>query len=290
MEFYALKAFIAVSEDRSFSAAADRLHLTQPAVSKRIATLEQQLGARLFDRIGRTITLTQAGEALFPRAVHIMGELEESRRMITNLSGQISGRLSLGTSHHIGLHRLPPVLRGYTNRFAQVELDLHFMDSEAGCYAVEQGQLDLAVVTLPLKAPPKLLLTKVWDDPLDIVIALDHPLANHQSITLKELADHRAILPAINTYTRAILVRPFDERRLQLKVALETNYLETNKMMVAIGLGWSILPRTMLDQHLKSIPIEQLRLKRTLGIVQHRARSLSNAAKALVDMLLGKAP
>lgn len=286
MEFDALKAFVAVSQDRSFSTAADRLHLTQPAVSKRIATLEHGLGTRLFDRIGRTITLTPAGEVLLPRAIHIMGEMEESRRMIANLSGQIRGRLSLGTSHHIGLHRLPPILRSYTNRFPQVELDLHFMDSEAGCNAVEQGQLDLAVVTLPLKASPKLLPTKVWDDPLDIVIARDHLLVERQNIGLEELADHAAILPAANTFTRAIVVRPFDEHRLRLKVALETNYLETNKMMVTIGLGWSVLPRTMLNEHLKSIPIEHLRLKRALGIVQHRARTLSNAATALVDMLL----
>ena len=142
MDFSALEAFVTVAEQGSFSRAAEALHLTQPAISKRVAALESELDARLFDRIGRKVNLTEAGDALLSNARRILQELEESRRVIANLSTEVRGRLSLATSHHAGLHRLPPVLRIYTKQYPQVELDLHFMDSESACSAVEHGDDD----------------------------------------------------------------------------------------------------------------------------------------------------
>ena len=114
MDLANLNAFIAIAEAGSFSEAGERLHLTQPAVSKRIAGLEQQLNVRLFDRIGREVSLTEAGRALLPRAYQILNVLDDTRRALTNLNGEISSRLTLATSHHIGLHRLPPLLRAFT--------------------------------------------------------------------------------------------------------------------------------------------------------------------------------
>src|SRR5690606_37510681 len=113
MDIANLNAFIAIAETGSFSHAADRLHLTQPAVSKRLAALESQLGVRLFDRLGREIGLTEAGRALIPRAYQILSVLDATRRALSNLNGDISGRLFLAPSHHIGLHRLPPLLRAF---------------------------------------------------------------------------------------------------------------------------------------------------------------------------------
>ena len=177
MEINELKTFVAVAEQASFSLAAKHLYLTQPAVSKRVTALEEQLATKLFDRVGRRVCLTEAGKALLPKAYGILKEIDESRRMIANLSGQVRGRLSLGTSHHIGLHRLPPILRAYISRFPEVELDLHFLDSEAGCDEIERGKLDLAVVTLPPTPPPAISVLQIWDDPLDFVVTPDHPLA-----------------------------------------------------------------------------------------------------------------
>lgn len=111
MDLNSLNTFIAIAETGSFSEAGERLHLTQPAVSKRIAALEQQLNARLFDRVGREVNLTEAGRALLPRAYQLLNVLDDTRRALNNLTGEVSGRLVLATSHHIGLHRLPPLLR-----------------------------------------------------------------------------------------------------------------------------------------------------------------------------------
>lgn len=289
MDIEDLHAFITVARQGSFSLAADKLHLTQPAVSKRIAALERRLGTRLFDRIGRRVTLTEAGRSLLSRAEKILAEVEDTRRAIINLAGEVRGRLSVATSHHIGLHRLPPVLRQFTRQYPNVQLDLRFMDSEAACRVVIRGELEVAVVTLPAEESPELIVIPVWHDPLALVSAPDHPLCKKARVTLAQLCGYPAILPARGTYTRALIDRSFDKPGLSLSVNLETNYLETIKMMVSIGLGWSLLPQTMVDHSLHIHHIKSLQLVRRLGIVHHAQRTLSNAARALMAVCLSHA-
>ena len=288
MDISTYQAFIAVSEHGTFSKAAESLYITQPAISKRIALLESQLGSQLFDRIGKRIMLNEAGNALLPIAERILLEVKESQRVIDNLSGQVSGHLSLVTSHHIGLRRLPNILKQYAQNFPQVRLDLAFMDSENACQKIEKGEYELGVVTLPLIKSKRLKLTPLWNDPLTIAVSLDHPLvkiAEKQAITLNDLAVHSAILPAIGTYTRTVIEKPIIQKHGSLDVILETNYLETIRMMVSIGLGWSALPRAMLDETLVEINVKGLEIERTLGIVQHKGRSLSNAGRAFIMKL-----
>lgn len=286
MDIANLRAFVEVAEAGSFSIAAAQLHLTQPAISKRLAALETSFGARLFDRIGRSIKLTEAGRALLPRARRILSEVEDSRRALSNLSGDVSGNLRLATSHHIGLHRLPPTLRAFVQRYPAVNLDLHFMDSEAACHSVETGDLELAIVTLPPEDRARLECNKVWDDPLVVVCAPDHPLTSQRRVQISDLANYPAILPASSTYTRQIAERVFHDAGVQLRCSLSTNYLETIKMLVSVGLGWSLLPRTLLDTQVIEIPVQGLRLARTLGVVRHRERTLSNAGEALIKLLV----
>lgn len=285
MELTNLSAFVAVADTGSFSLASENLFLTQPAISKRIAALETELGTHLFDRIGRKVTLTEAGLSLLSRARNILQQVEDSKRAIQNLSGHITGKLSIGTSHHIGLHRLPPILRAYTRAYPEVELDLHFMDSEGACYEIEHGNLELAIVTLPL-IPAKVLHTQnIWPDPLDIVCNNTHPLTKFSKISPQQLATYTAILPTRGTYTRQIFEHTMREHQLKLKVGLSTNYLETIKMMVSVGLGWSVLPRSMVNQELKTLTIDGIKLQRELGIVWHSGHTLSNAAKAMCEEL-----
>ena len=285
MDIASLRAFIAVADTGSFSHAARQLCLTQPAVSKRIITLENQVGVRLFDRIGRRVTLTEMGQTLQPRAHHILNEVADIFRTIANLNDTVTGRLGIGTSHHIGLHRLPPILRTFTTNYPDVELDLRFMDSEKACKAVEHGDLELGIVTLPPAPPPTLHITPIWNDPLEIVVSPEHPLTAKKSHMLADLANHTAILPARDTYTREVLEQAIMASGINLHVRLSTNYLETIKMMVSVGLGWSILPKTMADKEICVLSIDGIQLQRTLGIVHHTARTQSNAAKALIAQL-----
>lgn len=285
MDIPNLYAFVAVADTASFSTASEQLFLTQPAISKRISALESELDIQLFDRIGRKVTLTEAGSALLGRARAILQQVEDSKRAIKNLSGHVAGKLSIGTSHHIGLHRLPPVLRAFTHAYPDVELDLHFMDSEAACLAIEHGELELGIVTLPLQPAKALHTFEIWPDPLDIVVNQSHPLLKFNKITAKLLSQYAAILPTKGTYTRQIFEHTMKKHKLELKVGLSTNYLETIKMMVSVGLGWSVLPRSMLNKELHTLKIEGIKLERKLGIVWHSGHTLSNAANEMSKML-----
>ncbi|MFT5690709.1 MAG: DNA-binding transcriptional LysR family regulator [Oceanicoccus sp.] len=285
-----LKAFVEVADLRSFSDAAISLHITQPAVSKRIAVLENQLQCRLFDRISRTVHLTEAGKALLPKAERILQAVLDARRSIADLQGEVSGNLSIGISHHIGLHRLPPVLQTFSKHYPNVHFDIDFIDSEEAYEQVMHGKIELGVITLdPASIDPTLknpLNQKaIWLDELVVTVAPDHPLAGTPNADIAMLSQYTAILPGLNTYTGQIIKKTFQEHDLNLNVSMATNYLETIKMMVSIGLGWSVLPRTMIDETITALNISDLTLNRTLGYVYHRNRSLSNSAKAFVEAL-----
>ncbi|WP_181298792.1 LysR family transcriptional regulator [Pseudomonas sp. Q2-TVG4-2] len=285
MDLASLNAFIAIAEMGSFSLAAERLHLTQPAVSKRLATLESQLNVRLFDRLGREIGLTEAGRALLPRAYQILNVLDDTRRALTNLNGDVSGRLCLATSHHIGLHRLPPLLRAFTRAYPDVNLDIRFLDSEIAYEEILHGRAELAVITLAPQTAAPVRAKKVWDDPLDFVVAPEHPLAQKASISLADIADYPAVFPGGNTFTHHIAHRLFEREGLTPNITMSTNYMETIKMMVSIGIAWSVLPRTMLDEQVVRLPLPGIQLSRQLGYITHTERTLSNAAKAFMSLL-----
>ncbi len=285
MDTQLLSAFVEVADTASFTQAAQALHISQPAVSKRITALEQQIGASLFDRVARKVGLTDAGRALLPHARKVLQDIEDGRRALSQLSHEVRGRLSIGTSHHIGLHRLPPVLRSYTQRYPDVDLDLHFMDSEVACEAVVAGKLELGIVTLPLQPIESLDVRAVWPDPLAVVVAPTHPLARVRRPQLTQLAEYPAVLPDAATYTHRIVRQALQRHGLEPRVRLATNYLETLKMLAAIGLGWSVLPRSMTDKTLCELSVPGLQMQRVLGTAQHRHRAVSRAARALIELL-----
>ncbi|TXH03604.1 MAG: LysR family transcriptional regulator [Nevskiaceae bacterium] len=285
MDTQALAAFVEVAEYGSFSRAGETLHLSQPAISKRIAALEEQLDRPLFDRVGRRITLTDAGRTLLPYARRVLQDVEDGRRALSHLSDTVGGRLSIGTSHHIGLHRLPPVLREFTRRYPDVDLDIHFMDSEVACQAVLAGKLEIGIVTLPTQSLPHLEMRLVWPDPLTVVVAPEHPLARKKRVALPELAQHPAVLPDEATYTHRIVKAELQKHGVEPRIRLATNYLETLKMLVGIGLGWSVLPRSMIDGSIRALSVSGLAMQRDLGVVWHERRTLSGGARALLQQL-----
>ena len=285
MQINQINAFLTVAELESFSLAAERLHITQPAVSKRIRQLEISVGTELFDRISKRSILTPNGKAFRPHAERILQELKSYRFSLSRQQDSPSGSLSLATSHHIGLHRLPGTLRDFKIRYPQVDLDLHFMDSEDACAAIANNELELAIVTLPEVADEKLECEPVWIDQLVVVTATDHPLAGQLDIDPVDLLEHVAILPSIGTFTRKIINSLFATDKDKLKITLETNYLETIKVMVSANLGWSILPQSMVDASLSDHSLRGLDVQRPLGIVTRKKRTLSLSSSAMIELL-----
>jgi len=284
MDISALQAFITVARYQSFSKASEQLFITQPAVSKRVAALEEQLGARLFNRIARQISLTEAGKQLLPRAQNLVDQAEDMQRYASNLNDDISGNLSVAISHHIGLHRMPPILREFNSRHPKVDLDIRFEDSDQAFHAVEQGDIEFSVITLPQQLPDKLRMQTIWTDQLNVVVGLDHPLAKKHQVSIQQLAEHACVLPSRGTETYKVIEREFFVLGLEIQLQMETNNLETLKMLVGAGLGWSLLPESMESSSLRVLDIG-MKLERQLGLVFHSKRSFSNAAKALKELI-----
>ena len=284
MRIDALQAFVAIAETGSFNEAAARLHLSQPGISKRVAALEARLGYRLLDRVARGVSLTEAGRAYLPYARETLAALADGDRALANLNTRIEGELSIALSHHVAMHRMPPVLRAYIADFPAVDPQIVFEDSEAACERVVAGTSELAVITLPRIDHPRLVTTPIWHDPLGIYVSPEHELANGRALSVDELARVPAVLPPVESHTYAILRDAFAARQATPQARMTSHSLETLAMLAGVGLGWTILPKAM-PHGLYEPRVPDLVMSRTLGVVRHPQRHLSNAARALLGRI-----
>ena len=289
MDLKILETFLAVAQARSFSQAAQSLNLTQPAITKRIQALEHTLNTPLFDRIGKQVQLTSAGEVLAQEARALINQWSNTQRQIANITDQVSGPLRIATSHHIGLHRLAPVLKTYREQYPDVALNITFEDSEVAHELLRRGDIEVAVVTLDPSGAPGLAYTPIWNDPLQFVATPGWqpnawPATRGAEFSLETLAKAPCILPGIGTFTGRIVLQRFDKAGINLNPVMSTNYLETISMLVNVGLGWSVLPQSMV-QRLETLDVHCDDMSRTLGCVIHPARALSNAARAFYEVV-----
>lgn len=284
MNLAAFEAFVKVMETGSISMAAEHLFITQPAVTKRIHSLEEYFGVKLFESAGRGVQATHAAHSLLPKVKNWLNELGDIHHTLSHEQGEVRGKLKIGTSHHIGLHHLPQHLKNYVQFFPEVKLDVHFVDSEQAHEQVLAGDLELAFLTLPPQGDDRLSYITIWDDPLVFVVAPFHPLAQKNNLKLEDLIEYPSLLPAAQTYTSQITLAEFEKQGLKPKITMSNNPLDSIRMLVSIGLGWSVLPETLLNQDLKRLDID-FKMNRQLGMVWHPARTQSRAVQELIEMM-----
>lgn len=281
-----LSTFITVMQTKSISGAAEKLFITQPAVSKRIKSLEEEFGIRLFDTIGRGIIPTSAAHELLPYAKKWLEDYESCKASLMYSKEIATGKLVIGTSHHIGLHHLPLVLKQFIQSYPAVQVEVKFMDSETAHKAVLEGEVSLAFLTLPPTFDRRLHYHTLWSDPLYFVTGVLSSLAQESDVTLLKLARYPAILPAANTFTSQITLAEFGKHNLRPYATMSTNPLESIRMLVSVGLGWSVLPQTLINQDLVKIDMkEQIELQRHLGLVVNPSLTRSSSTQAFLDVL-----
>ena len=295
MDSQQLKAFKSIAVQGSLSRASDELLISKPDLVKLIRQLESELQTRLFDRNGRHMTITVAGQSLLLNATAMfaaMVELEaevDTTDELTKLSGRVEGKLSIGSTHHIGLRRLPDTLRLFMDRYPQVELDIKFASAEDIYDGLLQGHWQLGLTTLnPNHNPtlhPQIEQKVIWQDRMKFVAAPNHPLSHKPIVNLSILSTYPALLPKPKSFTRELLEDNFSANNLKLKVELSTNNLDTIRMMASLGLGWALLPEHLIKEDLKIIAKQSKPITRQLGCVWHRQTKLSNAAIAFRELL-----
>lgn len=246
MEIRQLRSFRAVVREGSFTAAAKKLHMTQPAVSLHIKALEEELGARLLDRDGRGVRLTPAGTTLLEAADAALAHLQEAARRIKEQQAPERGTVVLACGDTVALHLLPPVLTRFRKLHPEAEIHVRNDGSRAILDLLLNREADVGVVTRPPWLDPELWSRILIEDPLVLVLPKKHPLAAKKRVTLRDLQGEAAVMLAKPAETRALIDRSLRAAGVELTVVMESGNLEVVKAYVAGALGLSIVPEMCL--------------------------------------------
>ncbi len=246
MEIRQLQSFRAVVREGSFTAAAKKLHMTQPAVSLHIKALEEELGTRLLDRDGRGVRLTDAGTVLLEAADAALANLQEAARRIEELQAPERGTVVLACGDTVALHLLPPVLTRFRKQHPLAEVQVRNEGSRAILDMLLNREADLGIVTRPPWLDPALWSRTLLEDPLVLVLPRKHPLAERKRVTLRDLQGEAAVMLAKPAETRALIDRGLRAAGVELTVVMESGNLEVVKTYVAGDLGLSIVPEMCL--------------------------------------------
>jgi DNA-binding transcriptional LysR family regulator len=242
VEIRQLRAFIAIAESGTFTAGAQRVHVTQAAVSMQIRQLESELGARLFIRAPRNVILTEAGEKLLERALHILREHDAAVEEIAELAGAKRGRLRIGSaSAGVTADLLPRILKEVRKRHPHAEITLGSGTSEALVQQILAGEIDIAFVSLPVEARG-IHTERLNDDQLVAVASPRHRLARQRAVSAYALAGERLILGERGGNTRRLIDEFFAQAGVKPTVAMELSRQAAIKRMVEEDMGVGIVP------------------------------------------------
>ncbi len=287
MDFDHLITFLEIAKQGSFSRAGQKLYRSQPAVSAQVRQLEQEYGHKLFDRVGKAVRLTAAGETLIEYANRMLTLRNESLRAVADQSSTPQGTLSIGANEATCLYVLPDIFAEYSRRYPSVQISIYRNFSHKVLDKVEDGAVDVGIVTLPVKSP-SLRVYPIFRDRLMLMVSPSNPLASYKTVSAADIADQPLIFPKTG-FTRQVLDKQFRPFRPRLRVVMELASVGMIKRFVAAGLGVSLLSESFAQDEVKAgqaklIPISDMEIWRELGIVYRRDRTLPRAASAFVAL------
>lgn len=280
MEVHQLRYFVAVAQTGSFTRAAEHCHVSQPALSQQIQKLERNLGHPLFNRLGKRAVLTEAGKILLQQAEQILSMLENAERQVRDFDQFAHGQLAIGAIPTIAPYVLPDVLQAYTQRFPKVELLMHEDLTAHLVQAVAMGELDLALVALPIH-DARLIAEALLTEPLLLALPKRHPLAARSRVSLDDVRTERFILldemHCLGEQMLAICRQEGCHR-----IGCRSSQLSTVQALIALGQGISLLPAMARaadhNPHIVYRPVSRGGVERTVAVIWHRDRYHGAAA------------
>jgi len=296
MDIHALEVFCRIMELRSFSRAAEAISLTQPTVSGHIKNLEEEAGTRLFDRLGKEVHPTKAGEVLYRYATEILRLRAAALQALDEQKGRLRGSLLIGGSNIPGEYILPALLARFKARFPEIALSLRIGGSREVVTAVAEGEYELGMVGARFE-DPKLEYVRFAGDEVVLAVPADHPWASRRRLSLADVAKGPLILREPGSGTRKATEEAFLRAGVELPegaVVAELGSNEAVRQAVRGGAGCSFISRRAIEEELKrgalaTVPVEGLRLTRDFYMVSHRHRSRSPAGEAFRKFLLEQA-
>jgi DNA-binding transcriptional LysR family regulator len=289
-----LLTFHEAAEELNFSTAAQKLSITQPAVSAQIHNLEEDLGVKLFNRIGRIIALSEAGEVLRGFSRRIFRLLDEAESVMDELRLVRRGTLKIGTTTTYAGHIMPPLLSRFQTEFPMVKVILHEGSSMDIAKRVAKLEIEVAVVAYSgnLKNVQFDLLRQ---EELVLVLPPGHPLASRTSVSIKALAKEKFILREKGSSTSLIMRNLFRQHRINPPVVFETSNVDFIKEQVANGMGVSFLTRSAVSEELASgrmatAKLKEEKLKLEIYSAIRIGHELSQPARAFLDIVTKSMP
>jgi DNA-binding transcriptional LysR family regulator len=285
-----LRVFNAICDELSMTGAARRLHISQPAVSKQLADLEQSIGTPLVDRLPRGLRLTSAGEVLATHARRIFQAEHAAEAELAQLLGLGRGRLAVGASTTIGGYLVPPVLGEFHGQFPNITIELQIGNTLAITEAVLGGTLDVGL-TEGLWAGEGVQEQVFAHDEMVAIVGQAHPFAKCGTVSLQQLASAAWICREQGSGTREVIEAALAERNVRLEPAMSLGSTEAIKLAVAQGLGIALVSRMTVELELQlgrvvALEVAGLHIRRALHLVTPRGKQPSTAASEFVRRLL----
>ena len=289
VELQQLRYFVAVAQLRHFTRAAASQHVAQPSLSKQIRTLETELGAQLFKRARNNITLTAAGKTLLPVAQRILADVDVAEVQVHELLGLARGQLRLGATPSVCTMIVPEVLRRFHDAHPGVDVTIEERGSRDLIPLLARGDLDLALIILPLhRRDPALTTMPVLREPLVVAAAVDAPL-RARSIHLRQLEHYPIVMFRDGYDLRDTTLAAFRQAGIEPRIVIEGGEMDAVLRFVEADLGVAVVPTMVLTdrQRLRRITLRPPGLNRTIGLAHRRDVEPSPTSRAFQDLLTG---
>jgi LysR family transcriptional regulator, hydrogen peroxide-inducible genes activator len=288
MEMHQLRYFVAIARTGTFSRAAVQCRVAQPSLSQQIQKLESEVGDRLFERTRRQAILTPAGTLFLPHALSILETAEQGRKAISEMSGQVRGKVLLGALPTIAPYFLPEVIRLFREKYRGVELVLHEAATLQLLRGLEENEFDLALIS-DAASNPRIRIENLFSEELLLCLPPDHPLVHQKLVVAGDLQQERFILMQEGHCLGAQAQRFCESKGLHPQISCRSAQIATVLAMVQAGLGISLIPEMARDRgHDRNIVFRSLdgvRPRRSLTLAISRQRKLSRCALELAKLI-----
>ncbi|GAB2579000.1 LysR family transcriptional regulator [Nitrincola alkalisediminis] len=291
IEFKDLAIFIRIADSGNFHEAAQFVHLSQPALSRRMQRLESLLGTALFERTTRKTWLTPAGREFLPKARRMLEDFELSVLGIKDMASHQKGKVTIACIPTAAFYFLPTVISNFNQKYPGIRIKILDVSANEGLECVIRGDADFGI-NMAIAQYPEVSFTPLLDDPFVLCLRRDHPLSEKKTILWKDLEPYKLITVSKDSGNRILLNTALVERNVQLNGFYEVQHLSTSLGLVEMGLGIAVVPRLALPVNESNMLtfryITDLPLKRVIGVVKRTSTSVAPSADLFINMLLDK--
>lgn len=284
MEFHQLRYVCAIADTGNFSRAAERCQVAQPSLSQQVLKLEEDLGVKLFDRLGRSIRLTEAGRAFVPYARSILDQVEMARTSVTDKGADVRGSVAVGVIPTIAPYLIPRYTASFAKKYPEAKLRIVEETTPVLIEGLRDLSIDLAILALPLRYKD-LDTFPLLTERLFAVLPKDHPRAAKESLSLKELRGESFVMLRDGHCFRDLSIAACTHARVTPRIAFESGQFSSLFGMVAAGVGVSLVPEMAIDRNAgcRYLRLSDARATRTIVAAVLRGRSFNHVQQAFLE-------